>query len=218
MKNVTAAEANSSGQNSDQPICTAFEGHRCIASGPLKEVARKAKRVADGAKGEALLIFDDLTGEVVEIDFRGTAEEVVERLSQGDGTRDAPGESIQKRRPGRPKLGVIAREVTLLPGQWDWLDEQPGGASVALRRLVYAAKLSSQSKDGARQAQEAVYRFMTTMAGNFSGFEEALRAFYRRDHQRFGSLVAHWPKDVRHHLKKLVVLANQNQPTALPVS
>ncbi len=124
---------------------------------------------------------------------------------------DALGEPIQKCRPGRPKLGVIAREVTLLPGQWDWLDEQPGGASAALRRLVYEAKRSSQGKDRARRSQEAVYRFMTTMAGNFPGFEEALRAFYRRDHQRFGSLVERWPKDVRRHVKKLVAVANREQ-------
>jgi len=189
--------------------CTAFAGHRCLASGSLTQVARKVKAVSDQDEEQPILVFDDRTGESIELDLRGTLKDVVERIGrlEKSGATIAQ-EKPQNRGPGRPKLGVIPREVTLLPGQWDWLDEQPGGASAALRRLIYDAKLSGQKKDHARQAQEAVYRFMTTMAGNFSDFEEALRAFYRRDHDRFGMLVKKWPKDVRRHLKKLMELAN----------
>ena len=189
--------------------CTAFAGHRCVGSGSLTQVAREVKVVSDRGEEEPILVFNDRTGESIELDLRGTIKEVVERVGRLEKSGDTIAkEKPRNRGPGRPKLGVIPREVTLLPGQWDWLDEQPGGASAALRRLIYDAKLSSQGKDHARQAQEAVYRFMTTMAGNFPGFEEALRAFYRRDHARFGMLVKEWPKDVCRHLKKLMALAN----------
>jgi hypothetical protein len=197
--------------------CTAFEGHRRIASGRLAEVARRIKIAADRGNGEPILVFDDLTSELVEIDLRGTVDQIVNRLTPPDTTAASVVEGPPKRGPGRPKLGVIPREVTLLPGQWDWLDEQPGGASAALRRLVYEARRTSQGKDQARHAQEAVYRFMTTMAGDLPGFEEALRSFYRRDHQRFDSLVSAWPKDILAHVKKLVAVVRR-ELAATPVS
>ncbi|HXP62913.1 MAG TPA: DUF2239 family protein [Dongiaceae bacterium] len=211
MKNASLLPTERSSPESGLPICTAFEGHRRIASGALAEVARQIKAVADRGEHEPVLVFDDLTGELMEIDLRGTADEVADRISRSEKAGATMAGGPQKRGPGRPKLGVIAREVTLLPGQWDWLDEQPGGASAALRRLVYEAKRSSHGKDRARRSQEAVYRFMTTMAGDFPGFEEALRAFYRRDHPRFDGLVAAWPKDVRHYVKQLVAIASRDQ-------
>ncbi|HVV71299.1 MAG TPA: DUF2239 family protein [Verrucomicrobiae bacterium] len=191
------------------PGFTAFAGHRCLGCGPLSHVARKAKKAVDSGEGGPVQVFDDRTGEFVEIDFRGTTEQVVERLSRLD-TDALPASSSPPRGPGRPKLGVIAREVTLLPGQWDWLDGQPGGASAALRRLIYEARRSDEGKQAARRAQDAVYRFMTTMAGNFPGFEEALRAFYRREHRRFNELIRAWPQDVRRHIKRLVSAANHS--------
>ncbi|MFY0534142.1 DUF2239 family protein [Nannocystis pusilla] len=30
--------------------------------------------------------------------------------------------------PGRPKLGVVSREVSLLPRHWEWLERQPSGS------------------------------------------------------------------------------------------
>jgi uncharacterized protein len=188
--------------------CTAFAGQRCIGSGELTDVARKAKTVLDRGEAEPILIFDDATSELIEIDFRGTADEVVRRLGQGEMVDKQEPEAPQKRSVGRPKLGVIAREVTLLPGHWEWLDGQPNGASAALRRLVHAAKLANQDKDRARQSQDAVYRFMTAMAGNLPGYEEALRAFYRRNLEHFDELIAAWPQDIRKHLKKLMRAAN----------
>jgi uncharacterized protein len=188
-------------------LCTAFAGQRCIASGELAEVARATKVVLDRGKGDPILIFDDATSELIEIDFRGTPAEVVKRLAQAEKT-DTPVPAFPpKRSVGRPKLGVLAREVTLLPGHWEWLDGQPNGASAALRRLVHAAKQAGQGQDRARQAQEAVYRFMTTMAGDLPGYEEALRAFYRRNREQFDELVAPWPRDIRIHLKKLAEVA-----------
>jgi hypothetical protein len=179
----------------DEPLdrpCTAFAGVRRIGSGDLKEVARKAKRVVDRGGAAPVLIFDDSSGEVVEVDFRGTAGDVVKRLSE-----PAP------RRPGRPRLGVVAREVTLLPRHWDWLGSQPGGASVTLRKLVEEARRVNAAKDRTRVAQEAAYRFMTTMAGNARGFEEALRALFAGQRERFEEWIADWPAGVREHAKKL---------------
>ena len=108
---------------------------------------------------------------------------------------------------GSPKLGVVAREVTLLPRHWEWLNRQPGGASATLRRLVERARKESGAADRARQAQEAAYRFMTTMAGNEPGYEEALRAFYRQDYDLFDELSRTWPQDVRDYARMLVTRA-----------
>ena len=155
-----------------------FRGSDGLLPGGLASVASKAKAVADLKEYPEIFIFDDATGALIDVDFRGTPEEVVANLQRRTAAGLFKSGALQKRSPGRPKLGVIAREVTLLPGQWDWLDEQAGGASAALRRLVHEAKKGGKGR--ARQSQEAVYKFMTVMAGDLPGFEEALRAFYRR--------------------------------------
>lgn len=199
---------------SEQGLYTAFIGNRCIASGGLAEVARKLKELERIGEQEPVLVFSDVTGRLIELDLRGTVEEVVERASLTEHRVAEEAEARLKRGPGRPKLGVISREVTLLPEQWDWLDTQPGGASAALRRLVLTAKRSSREKDQARQSQEAAYRFMTTMAGDFPGFEEALRAFYRRETNRLAEIIKAWPEDVRKHVERLVSIANKDQAAA----
>jgi hypothetical protein len=114
------------------------------------------------------------------------------------------------RGPGRPKLGVVAREVTLLPRHWDWLATQPGGASVALRKLVEEAKRTNQGKDRLRHAQEAAFRFMSAMAGNEPGFEEAARALLRGDQESYARFVEPWPIDVASHARKLAGRAFEN--------
>lgn len=177
--------------------CTAFSGSKQIASGELLEVARAARAVLDADDDAQVLIFDDHTSQVIEVDFRGTAEDVVQRLAR---TGAAPAET---RSPGRPKLGVVAREVTLLPRHWDWLAMQPGGASVTLRKLVEQARHDHQDKDRLRQAQESAYRFMSAMAGNFPDFEEAARALFAGDKVRFENLIRPWPSGVREHAFKL---------------
>jgi hypothetical protein len=188
-------------------LCTAFEGQRRIAAGGLDAVARKAKVVADTGGNLPILIFDDASGALIEVDFRGTAKQVMDKLARNPGAGSPNFKVSQRRSRGRPKLGVIAREVTLLPGHWDWLDAQPGGVSSAMRRLVYEAKKGGAATDRTRQAQEAVYKFMTIMAGNLPNFEEALRAFYRKDQARFNELIEPWPKDIRRHIKKLATAA-----------
>jgi hypothetical protein len=116
-----------------------------------------------------------------------------------------PAEPAPPRKPGRPKLGVVAREVTLLPRHWDWLAAQPGGASVALRKLVEAARKVLSEEDQRRASQEATYRFMQVMAGNEAGFEDAARALFAGDTHRFEVLIQSWPDDVRDHVSLLSV-------------
>jgi hypothetical protein len=150
-------------------------------------------------EGSMFLIFDDATGREIDFDTRGTAEEVVGRLAPS--VIEEP--ELEPRGRGRPRLGVVAREVTLLPRHWDWLAGQPGGASVTLRKLVDEARRTSGARDRIRIAQEAAYRFMSAMAGNLPGFEEASRALFAYDRRRFAELIAAWPEDVRDHCIKL---------------
>lgn len=179
--------------------CTAFEGFRRIASGPLSEVVRAAKAVVDSRGDAMILIFADATSRPVEIDFRGTLDEVLARLP-----KPAPGSSPgEPRGPGRPRLGVVAREVTLLPRHWEWLARQPGGASVALRKLVEEARRDVDGRDERRVRQETAFRFMAAMAGNAPGYEEATRALFSDDQQRFDTMSRLWPVDVRDHARRL---------------
>jgi uncharacterized protein len=187
--------------------CTAFAGNRLIASGDLRPVAHKAREEENCAGPSPVLIFDDLTGKVIEVDLLGTAEELRRRIADIEHSASQPQEPAPAagtaRGPGRPKLGVVAREVTLLPRHWDWLATQPGGASVALRKLVEEARRTHQGKDRLRQAQEAAYRFLSTMAGDQPGFEEAARALFAGNRERFAEMVAAWPMDVANHAKKM---------------
>lgn len=187
----------------------AFSGHTCLGRGTPLDVVASIKASADA--DAPLLIFDAITSRPVEIDLRGTIADVRKRLAaQATTGSDDVAEPPMPRGPGRPKLGVVAREVTLLPRHWDWLAEQPGGASVALRKLVEDARRAGADKGRMREAQESLHRFMTAMAGDFPHYEDALRALYAADRPRFESAVAEWPADVRDHVRRLATdsLAN----------
>ncbi|MGN1289663.1 MAG: DUF2239 family protein, partial [Bradyrhizobium sp.] len=148
----------------------------------------------------AVLVFNGRTSALVDIDFRGSVDDVLARLPKPARPLDEePAVPATPRGPGRPKLGVVAREITLLPRHWDWLAQQKGGASVAIRKLVDDARRSSGDKDRTRAAQDAAYRFMTTMAGNRPHYEEAIRALFAHDRRRFATLIADWPADIRDH-------------------
>jgi hypothetical protein len=183
------------------PAYIAFAGDRRIASGDLRDIARSAKRTLDLHGDAQLLIFDGKTSGPVEIDFRGSIDDVLARLPRSEApAADEDTAITAPRGPGRPKLGVVAREVTLLPRHWDWLAQQKGGASVAIRKLVEEARRNSEDRDRIRLAQEAAYRFMSAMAGNNPHYEEAIRALFGNDPGRFGKLIAEWPADVRDHV------------------
>ncbi|HQE84782.1 MAG TPA: DUF2239 family protein [Candidatus Hydrogenedentes bacterium] len=188
--------------------CTAFEGSRCIASGALADVVGKVKEAMDRDEKASILIFDDYTSELVEVDFRGSVADVLAKLEtsaaeSGPAVQTPEMDPAAPRGPGRPRLGVIAREVTLLPRHWDWLNSQPGGASVTLRKLVEEARRANIERDKVRHAQETTYRFMAAMAGNLPGFEEAARSLYARDAARFNDFTDSWPADIRGHVRKL---------------
>ncbi|MEO6798654.1 MAG: DUF2239 family protein [Rhodanobacter sp.] len=195
--------------SSQTTSCIAFDGHTRIAQGALAEVARAAKQQLDAGATGPLLVFDELDSRQLEIDFRGSVEDTLARLASGG----APAE-LASRGPGRPRLGVVAREVTLLPRHWEWLGRQPGAASGALRRLVEQSLRQGGATERARQAVESVDRFMRVMAGNEGGYEEASRAFYRGDRERFAALTAEWPPDVRAHLHQLAAIAWDEQGSA----
>ena len=174
---------------------------RRLGSGTLSEVVVLLK---DAPQGGEFLVFDDASGHQMDLDLRGTANEIPVRHPE-----PAP---VEPRGRGRPRLGVVAKEVTLLPQHWDWLNSQPGGASVALRKLVEQARKSSGDRDRIRAAQEAAYRFMTALAGNLPGYEEATRALFAYDRRGFGELIANWPEDVRDYAIQLA-FADQNLST-----
>lgn len=179
------------------PLVIAFRGPRRLARGPLPEVALRVKRLVDQGGRQPIVVFDAETSQRIDLDLRGSDQTVLERL-----TPPRPG-------PGRPRLGVVAREVTLLPRHWDWLQEQPGGASVTLRRLVDQARKSSGDADRIRRARESAYRFMVAMAGDRPGFEEAVRALFAGDRTRFSRYTARWPADIRAHARALQARAGQ---------
>ena len=179
---------------------TAFIGQRRLATGPLADVSLAIRKNTKPSGDQPILIFDDQSGRSVDIDLRGTDEEVLARVPPAAPEPSAP----EPRGRGRPKLGVVAREVTLLPRHWDWLSGQPGGASVALRRLVEEARRTNGDRDRHRAARDAAYHLMSAMAGNFNGFEEASRALFADDRRRFGELIAAWPDDIRDHVAALV--------------
>jgi uncharacterized protein len=177
---------------------TGFDGYRYLASGPLPVIALAVKRALESGATGPVLIFDDTTGRSIDLDTRGSDEAVVARVTPASLPAD-----LEPRPRGRPKLGVVPREVTLLPRHWEWLATQPGGASVALRKLVEEARRSTRGRDVRRQAQERAFHFMSGIAGDLPGFEEATRALFAHDPMRFAEHIRSWPKDVRHHASKL---------------
>jgi uncharacterized protein len=174
----------------EAPTYTAFGGNALIASGELATVLPQLKRWVERAGGEVPLLFDDGTGKQVDFDLRGTIADVLAR-------------AVPARGPGRPKLGVVAREISLLPRHWEWLEQQPNGASAALRRLVDEARKQEPDRQRARRAKDAAGRVMSAIAGNLPGYEEAGRSLYAGDAERFHELIARWPNDIRGYITRL---------------
>jgi hypothetical protein len=187
---------------------TAFAGPARIAAGDLRQLAAMVKAHFKESTVEGILIFEDANAQLVDVDFRGTTDEVLSRLASTTTAQDIAANATEPeidapRGPGRPKLGVVAREVTLLPRHWDWLNTQTGGASVALRKLVEEARRASIGRDRIRHAQEASYRFMSATLSNEAGFEEAARALFAGKRAQFDGLIEAWPIDLRSYLTQL---------------
>jgi len=203
--------------------CTAFAAQRLLLNGPLAKVALAVRRST--GVNETVLVFDDATGRIVDLDLRGSDAEILARIAQPPAIyagryrprSDVPSDTTgtdegQNQKPrGRPKLGVVAREVTLLPRQWEWLADQPGGASAALRRLVDDARKVANAHQQRRAAQEAAYQFMQAIAGDLPGYEEAIRALFADDRSSFENRIAAWPEDIRTYALRLAFGAGDNQ-------
>jgi hypothetical protein len=178
---------------------TAFEDGSRICAGPLAEVVLTVKRRLGKASHGSALIFSDETGNALDFDFHGSVKDVERRLEVFVAGPPPDGGGG----PGRPRLGVVSREVSLLPRQWEWLAAQSGGASAALRRLVDEARRKAEGAPSLKQIQERAYRFMSVAAGDLPGYEEALRALYRKDGAAFQAAIRPWPADIRAHALKL---------------
>ncbi|MCC7381080.1 MAG: DUF2239 family protein [Deltaproteobacteria bacterium] len=178
---------------SEPETYTAFAGAKRVASGGLKVMLTAVKDHVDRLGDHGVLIFEDRTGRQVDFNLTGTLEQVLRRA-----------EPQVRNGPGRPKLGVVSREVSLLPRQWEWLEEQPHGISATLRRLVDDARKHQPNEQRKARAREAASRFMTAMAGNRPNFEEASRALFAQDYAQFQRLVRRWPKDICGHIERLL--------------
>jgi uncharacterized protein len=180
------------------PTYTAFAGPRFLASGELRAVQTAAADAS--AKGDShIVILEDGTGRLVDLDAIKSPT-VPDPLLSMSASLAAP------RVRGRPRLGVVAREVTLLPRHWEWLGGQPGGASAALRRLVEDARKRLAGADRARQAQQAVYSAMSVLAGDLPGFEEATRALYGGNDPGLDAALSAWPPDIQHYIGRLITV------------
>jgi hypothetical protein len=182
---------------------TAFENFEILTWGGLEEVAIDVRKRLKAHPSASIFIFSDSTGKEMDLDFSGTEKEMLSRLKVYASTdpTSSPG-------PGRPKLGVVSREVSLLPQHWEWCSMQEGGASAAIRRLVEEkTKAPMSAKDKTKHAQEVAYRFLSAIAGNLPNFEDAIRFLYRRDKKKFKELIADWPADLVTHTMNLTEAA-----------
>lgn len=186
---------------------TAFAGKRKVAAGTLHAVAQTLKELVSKDPDAQILVFNDDNGQQVDLNLHGSLAEVLQRLPRPPIDVEETVAPAAPRTAGRPKLGVVAREITLLPRHWEWLATQPGGASVALRKLVEHAQRDNKAQDEQRQARETAYRFMSALAGDEAGFEEASRALFAGQRPAFLTQVQAWPADVREHVLRLAQAA-----------
>jgi uncharacterized protein len=186
-------------ENESTQKYTAFNGVKLLAHGALDAVVLKVKRKIQDDETSSILVFSDSTGKQMDFDLSGSESDVLKRLEIYVGGEATPVSSG----PGRPKLGVISREISLLPRHWEWLSTQSGGASATLRRLVDEARKHTTARDEMKRYQERTYKFMSSIAGNLPLYEEALRALFAKDEKKFKEQISDWPRDIKNHALKL---------------
>ncbi|WP_340608234.1 DUF2239 family protein [Xenorhabdus bharatensis] len=193
---------------------TAFFQNKRVAFGTLAELIEQLQ--SSSYPSGQFLIFNDLNGKQLDLDIRGTAGEIYQRTIACypeltpltiDSSIDL-GNSIKGR--GRPKLGVVSKEVTLLPRHWEWLSQQSGGASATLRRLVEKARKENRDEDDKRLRHERAYLFMSAIAGDLPEYESALRALFAGNETELKQCIKSWPEDLRHYIKKLAFSGEDN--------
>ncbi|MDK9699864.1 MAG: DUF2239 family protein [bacterium] len=196
---------------------TAFVGVYMIASGELMDVLTRVKLFEGRDCPTNVLIFDDWTGKQIDFNFQGTVAEVIARIAEHPIMAVQEVSNAPSNRPGRPKLGVISREISMLPRHWEWLESQPNGISATLRRLVEEARKRDPEGERQRSARDAILRIMTVLAGDRSGFEEASRTLYAGDYGSFDKIVRNWPEDIYWYIDRMVQHRLMND-TTLPVN
>lgn len=167
---------------------TAFIGYQQLISDQLLNVALMIKQQGDIST--PVLIFNDQTGQQIDVNIIGSELDLRQRY----------GEPEVVKKVGRPKLGVISREITLQQKHWDWLDQQNSSASAVIRKLIDQELNNPLSESNKMMAKQALDRFMTAMSGNISHYEEATRALYRDDQQSFVALIENCPEDIKTYL------------------
>ena len=202
---------------SEPKTFVAFAGTSLIARGALSDVVRPSKDRLDRGEKMRIALFDDETGRPVDIDFSGSEAEVLARLATHPMAARPEADTGKRRGPGRPKLGVVSREVSLLPRHWSWLAEQRGGASATLRKLVDAARKGNAAGERSRRAIDAAHRFMWDMAGDQVGFEEASRSLFAQNFDTFSQLISDWPAGIREQLERFTSRALPAAPKENPV-
>lgn len=191
---------------------SAFIGTKILKTGPLIEVVLAMKEEVAKDKFAHILCFLDETGAMVDFDLSGTNEQVIAKLlanNTQETKEEQKAETTNAPKSGRPKLGVTAKEVTLLPRHWEWLAAQRGGASATLRRLVELAAKDSISIETRKSAQNATYRFLQNIAGDFENYEEVLRAIFADDFEKMRKLMQNWPQDIQNYAQKLFALSTE---------
>jgi hypothetical protein len=187
-----------------------FDGTRRIARGTPVETALQAASYLAANPGAQLLFFDVRNGLQVELDLRGTADSIRQRMQAGS-AQDS-GATDPKPGKGRPRLGVVAREVTLLPRHWDWLAGQPGGASVSLRKLVEAAMRKPDAQALQQQRATAAYQLLLATAGNLPGFEALSRALFANRQEELPALLQDWPQDLVEEVQSILQARGDTGP------
>jgi hypothetical protein len=182
-------------------LYVAFQGNHRLGLGTLGEVATLCFESKWEDQRSRISVFEDESGRVVDVDLSGTEAEVQARIA-GPKTGETPPNRPVQRKPGRPKLGVVSREVSLLPRHWAWLSEQRGGASATLRRLVELAKKNESPESIQRRVVDSAHRFLWDIAGDQPHFEEVSRALYAAKLDEVTALSAGWPEGIRHQLAR----------------
>ncbi|WP_227318990.1 DUF2239 family protein [Cedecea davisae] len=185
---------------------TAFQQQRLIARGSLSELLRQIQATQVG--NEPIFIFNDQNGKRLDIHAHGDAASAIAAYPELAERQTEEATAVKSR--GRPKLGVLAKEVTLLPRHWDWLATQPGGASATLRKLIEQARKASEPADNKRRRHERAYQFMHEVAGDLPDYEACLRALFADDETAFNAATEGWPQDIRHYATRLA-FGNQEQ-------
>ena len=179
---------------------TAFEAHKIVSQGVLEDVVLKIKKRLEKSPESQIVIYSDATGKSMDFNFTGSEKDVLKRLEVYTTPETDPEKAAG---PGRPKLGVISREVSLLPRHWEWLATQSDGASATVRKLIEESMKKTAGVNTVKMAQERTYKFMSVEAGDLANYEEALRALYRKDEERFSLEIKAWPRDVQKHIMQL---------------